>query len=512
METAILRQAVFLLSALLLFASGCGTDQVGKVQPDIKVVPSHRTGDGENLLDYGKVPVLNRRTLPILVLNLGRAPLLIETLEFSGDDGAFQVDLPPNTTIPVGGELEIPVVFQPPSEDEFAARVTVHHNDKTKAPVDILLDGIGSTVGRVLVEPQLLDFGRVGEGDQEIRRFAIRSVGTAPLVVESVEIIEGGPEFFFLGSTQTPATLPAPADGLPGGEVNLSIACLPTSMTVGDDLRGKVLIRTTDPDLREVEVELVGSRNRAPVAVIEPTTGVPAPGDSIALDGSLSSDPDGDQPLQFFWRVVDKPHLSNAIIDDPTSPTPSLLTDVSGAYRVGLDVVDAAGLSCVHPEGNPAVPCAFRDIEVRAADDVVIELVWDEKLPDLDLHLIEGNGSIFSDRDCHWANPNPDFGAGGDGSDDPFLVRDALKGYGPERIVFSHPPEGQFKVSVVYAKTNGATRTNTNATLRLFIFGILAAEITQPLQTPGTRWDVLTFDWPSRTITELGNVSAIPQQ
>lgn len=508
MKTAIFRSAL-LFSSLLALLAACGDDTIRQVQPEIRVIPTHETETGENLLDYGPIPVLNKSRLSLLVVNVGRAPLVLEALELSGDDGAFVVELAPNTVIAGGGELEIPVVFQPPAEAEFKGRITLHHNDRTKEPVEVLLDGVGSTVGRVAVEPRVLDFGRVGQGDQEIRRFTIRSEGTAPLIVESVEIVEGSPEFFFLGSTQTPATLPAPADGLPGGEVSLSVACLPTVETEVE-LQGKILIRTTDPDQREVEVQLVASKNEAPVASIEPTTGIPAPGDAIALDGSQSHDPDGDDPIEFFWRIVDKPHNSTAFLDDPTSPTPTLITDVAGAYRIGLDVVDAAGLSCVHPEGNPAIPCAFQDIEVRSADDVIIELVWDHEQPDLDLHLLEGSAALFSDGDCHWANRNPDFGVSGDPSDDPSLVRDALRGYGPEKIVFSNPPEGRFQVSVVYAKTNGQSKTlPTTATLRLFVFGILAAEVSQTLDTPSTRWDVLTFDWPSRSVTELGGVSPL---
>lgn len=510
MKTAIVRNAL-LFSTLLFFVWGCGADEVRQVKPDIRVIPTHQTEAGENLLDYGPVPVLNRSSLSILVVNAGRAPLTLSALDLSGDEGAFRVEFAAGTVIQGGGELSLPVVFQPPEEASFVGSITLHHNDESKGPVEIHLDGVGSTVGRVAVEPKVLDFGRVGEGDQEIRRFTIRSEGTAPLIVESIEVIEGAPEFFFLGSTQTPATLPPPVDGLSGGEVSLSVACLPTAATEAVELRGKVLIRTTDPEQREVEVVLLASKNEAPIAVIEPTTGVPAPGDAIALDGSESFDPDGDDPIEFFWRIVDKPHNSSAFLEDPTAATPTLITDVAGAYRVGLDVVDAAGLSCVHPDGNPAIPCAFHDIDVRSADDVVIELVWDHELPDLDLHLLEGNALLFSDGDCHFANRQPDFGVEGDNSDDPLLVRDALRGYGPEKIVFSQPPEGRFQVSVVYAKSNGPSNLRTTATLRLYIFGVLAAEVSQVLDTPSSRWDVLTFDWPSRTVTELGGVSPLPR-
>lgn len=493
--------------ALLLLAVACGDDKVQAVVPSIRVIPTHQTADGQMLVDYGPVPVLNRVEKQIVIRNEGRAPLRIDGIEIESPvEGVFiPDDEKSRDPILPGTEIQVGVTFRPPEEAEFHATLTIFHNDEKQDPVVVLLDGVGSTVGRVEVDPKSIDFGRVGERTQAVQTFRIQSVGTAQLIVESLELVDAGPEFFFLGSTTTPANLPPPSGGLPGGEVAIQVACSPTEDSP-DSLSGTVLITTTDPDKREIRIPLTATVNRAPIAEIGPTSGVPAPGDPVQLDGSTSHDVDGDEPIEFLWRVVQKPLGSEASIDDPTAPAPRLLTDVPGHYRVGLDVADSTGLSCLHVDDNPNVPCAFIDLEVRSADDIVVQLVWDHERTDLDLHLMESGFPIESSKDCYYGNTNPDFGTMGDLTDDPRLVIDDLGGLGPEQIVFSKPPEGRFDVAVVFAKANGAEQPATRAILRLYVYGILEAEMVRTLDKADQVWNVLSFDWPSGAITATDTV------
>src|SRR5262249_38453289 len=59
----------------------------------------------------------------------------------------------------------------------------------------------------------------------------------------------------------------------------------------------------------------------------------------VYLDGSGSSDPDGD-PLTFSWTIVSKPPGSSAQISDPTAVRPNFVADVVGAYVIRLVVND----------------------------------------------------------------------------------------------------------------------------------------------------------------------------
>lgn len=62
-------------------------------------------------------------------------------------------------------------------------------------------------------------------------------------------------------------------------------------------------------------------------------------GDRVQLDGSGSTDADGDA-LSYTWRIVTAPTESSAMLDSATSSTPSFLADVSGEYTLSLVVND----------------------------------------------------------------------------------------------------------------------------------------------------------------------------
>jgi RHS repeat-associated protein len=64
-------------------------------------------------------------------------------------------------------------------------------------------------------------------------------------------------------------------------------------------------------------------------------------GDLVHLDGSASSDVDGD-PLAFRWTFVSAPPGSQATLTDPTAPGPAFTVDVPGRYVVELVVNDGA--------------------------------------------------------------------------------------------------------------------------------------------------------------------------
>ena len=59
----------------------------------------------------------------------------------------------------------------------------------------------------------------------------------------------------------------------------------------------------------------------------------------VTLDGSKSSDPDGDK-LTFKWAFKSKPQDSTANLNDYTSVKPSFAADVPGTYVLNLIVND----------------------------------------------------------------------------------------------------------------------------------------------------------------------------
>ncbi|HYA37664.1 MAG TPA: PKD domain-containing protein [Candidatus Methylomirabilis sp.] len=83
-----------------------------------------------------------------------------------------------------------------------------------------------------------------------------------------------------------------------------------------------------------------GHGNSAPVANAGPdqTSNVQV-GDAVLLDGSTSSDPDGD-PLTYSWSFETVPANSTAAFPDPTAAKPSFIPDQPGMYTARLRVND----------------------------------------------------------------------------------------------------------------------------------------------------------------------------
>ena len=81
--------------------------------------------------------------------------------------------------------------------------------------------------------------------------------------------------------------------------------------------------------------------NNAPIANAgnDQAVGV---GTLVSLDGSASSDPDGD-PITYNWTLTTKPSGSNAILTNPTTVTPSFTADIGGIYQADLTVTDDQG-------------------------------------------------------------------------------------------------------------------------------------------------------------------------
>ena len=67
-------------------------------------------------------------------------------------------------------------------------------------------------------------------------------------------------------------------------------------------------------------------------------------GETVTLDGSLSSDADGN-PIWYTWSFVSVPQGSNATLSDPSSVTPTFTVDKEGAYVVSLVVTDGMEFS-----------------------------------------------------------------------------------------------------------------------------------------------------------------------
>ncbi|MDO8330972.1 MAG: PKD domain-containing protein [Fluviicoccus sp.] len=83
--------------------------------------------------------------------------------------------------------------------------------------------------------------------------------------------------------------------------------------------------------------------NRRPVALVMPVAATTT-ASLVQLDGSKSSDPDGDL-LLYAWTFASLPPGSKTIIINPNSATPTFIPDVAGTYTVALAVSDGQLIS-----------------------------------------------------------------------------------------------------------------------------------------------------------------------
>jgi hypothetical protein len=104
-------------------------------------------------------------------------------------------------------------------------------------------------------------------------------------------------------------------------------------------------------------------------------------GATVTLDGSASSDADGDD-LTFSWTLVHRPGESTATLTDADSATPSFTADRPGTYQAELLVNDGTDLSDPDtvtinvadlPENSPPEANAGSDRDVRVGVTVTLD-------------------------------------------------------------------------------------------------------------------------------------------
>ena len=98
-----------------------------------------------------------------------------------------------------------------------------------------------------------------------------------------------------------------------------------------------------------------------------------AVGSTVTLNGGLSSDPDGNNPLTYAWKFTDRPQGSAAVLSHRKTVSPSFVADLKGNYVVQLVVTDSLGLA-----SNPAAVAISTTNSAPVADagpDQVVTLI-----------------------------------------------------------------------------------------------------------------------------------------
>src|SRR5690606_11582471 len=122
-----------------------------------------------------------------------------------------------------------------------------------------------------------------------------------------------------------------------------------------------------------------------------------------------------------------------------------------------------------------------------------VELVWDHDRADLDLHFSKAGAELHGPDDCNGWSCEPAFGVPGD----PVHSGDKLSGFGPERVTWEEPVDGQYDIRVRYVSALGAENQEVPATVRVRLYGSVARELHFELTEPGQVWNAGRLQWPS---------------
>ncbi|CAK8714389.1 hypothetical protein KKHLCK_03450 [Candidatus Electrothrix laxa] len=132
------------------------------------------------------------------------------------------------------------------------------------------------------------------------------------------------------GPTMTHALVP----GSPA--IDLDVNC---STGLTEDQRGE-----DRPDGDGCDAGSFEFSNSLPVAYISDFETSVSTGDIVCVDGSASSDADGDA-LSYSWELTAWPDGSSAAFDEPSAVAPCFTADLPGTYEVSLIVKDGVGES-----------------------------------------------------------------------------------------------------------------------------------------------------------------------
>jgi hypothetical protein len=115
--------------------------------------------------------------------------------------------------------------------------------------------------------------------------------------------------------------------------------------------------------------------NNAPVANAGPDQSAKL-GDAITLDGSNSSDPDGDV-ITYVWQVEKMPEGTAVTLNNPTDARPDFTLMASGSYEFSLTVSDGELASTdtvvISTENLPPVANAGNDVEIMMYETISLD-------------------------------------------------------------------------------------------------------------------------------------------
>lgn len=484
------------LSVLFVAPLGCdGCDEeFAIIDPWMQIAPDP--------IAFGLVPVTQERVLSVDVTNQANAPLSLTAIALTPDtDPAFSL---------VG---ERPTVVGPGATATLQLRVrarvvgvvtgTLHvEADSERTPVldvPITAEGIDQGLPALVVDPETVDFARVGPRDVVRETIALKNEGVRDLIIDST-VLETED-----GDTSIRLTSPVPPGWsiAPGQEVTVDVLFAPEDTAVHT---ATLRIASNDPD-GEVTVPVRGQGSACPTAAITALDSLDElePFDTVRFSGADSAAASEGAAIDTYtWQLTQRPQGSTAVMDAAGGDRAQLTCDLAGDYEVALSVTDTDGVRA----------CEEATLRLRCVptDDLHVQLVWDHASADMDIHFLRAGGEVFThEGDTYFSNRTPMWFEEAPESN-PRLDVDDDRGYGPENINVQNPlPGSTWQVWVHYWNAQTAGDVFAAATLRVYARGQLVGEVFQSFDSDQRMWRAVEIAWPMDdvsppTITQLGVV------
>ena len=221
-----------------------------------------------------------------------------------------------------------------------AGSVTTLTNPTTVNP-SFVADVSGTYVVQLIVNDGTVDSAPVTVSISTTNSPPVANPGPAqtPLVGQTVNLDGSGSS----DVDGDPLTYSWSLTSLPAGSVTTLTNPTTVNPSFVADVSGtyvvQLIVNDGSVDSAPVTVS-ISTSNSPPVANPGPAQ-TPLVGQTVNLDGSGSSDVDGD-PLTYSWSLNSVPATSLAALSGPTTVNPNFVADVSGTYVVQLIVNDGS--------------------------------------------------------------------------------------------------------------------------------------------------------------------------
>jgi hypothetical protein len=446
-----------------LWAVGLGACES---DPNIDRVPSSGFFMPE-FLDFGVVGVGETKELKTTFRNTSGASMTVLDVGYDPDNSAYVVrdenmGTLPNLTLRPGSAEDLTVRCSPPAEGDFGTTLLLAVQDRE---IELPLRAIARILqpARPVLEPASVTFQEIEVGRDVSQRITIRNAGDLPGALKLIKSREGP-----FSMTAVGGGLLAPNVGVldPGEAYDLELHFRPADVA-----------RAT----AELTVEL-GDES----AVLQASGTGQVPGELSCNTSALAfgSVPRGTAVRRpVVCQATGGPYALAAIRFAPGSSSvfkvPAFPAGLDQNRQFGFEVeVDAVGLPDDHL-GRVEIVAAHGAVvgiglsarvepPLPGSTDLSLSLSWNSTGTDFDLHLVRSGRDLFSEvDDCYFQNKNPDWGAPGDGGDDPYLDRDDTDGFGPEALNLSRVGEVSYDAYVQFFNYAGTTPPTTTAFLTI---------------------------------------------